>query len=222
MHAMTDRKNAIIGLGHPRCGTGFTANTLIAGGIKVGHERMKQDGIVSWLSASEYTETPWGNGHHRPILPSDLVFCTARSFLSAIPSVIAENRIPASFDFRRKVLKDYSGVDLGDEADVPRNEINIAVAGMALWYEMCLDKNPRFVFRVDHPEDDKLFQTFLGIDISREKSVPRNSRPRLKSGIRFEIKDLEMLSIRWARKCMEVMIRLGYLDDAKTLELFLR
>ena len=39
----------ILGVGHPRTGTGFTSKILSKWGLDVGHETLGKDGIVSWF-----------------------------------------------------------------------------------------------------------------------------------------------------------------------------
>lgn len=214
---MDKPKRRIVGLGHPRCGTGFTSHLISAAGLKVGHERLHEDGIVSWLSVSERTQTPWGNGHHGPIAETDLVFCAVRSMVSAIPSVIPENRIQKSIGFRRKVILGHFGIDITDGNDVPQNEISVALAGMTLWYELCLTKNPEFIFRIDRSEDDAKIQEHLGVKVDRDAIKKRNSRPALKKGIIFSPEMLDIVSVRWLKRSAKLSKTLGYDSDAETL-----
>ena len=41
----------ILGLAHPRTGTGYTSNLLRSFGLHAGHEIMQKDGIVAWQLA---------------------------------------------------------------------------------------------------------------------------------------------------------------------------
>ena len=43
----------ILGLGHPRTGTGYTSNLLKTWGLDVGHEKMGADGIIAWQLVSD-------------------------------------------------------------------------------------------------------------------------------------------------------------------------
>ena len=48
-------------IGHPRCGTKSIARILNLFGYDVGHEGIKNDGIVSWMHAIKNVEYPWLN-----------------------------------------------------------------------------------------------------------------------------------------------------------------
>ncbi|MEP3347403.1 MAG: hypothetical protein ABJN34_07690 [Litoreibacter sp.] len=213
---MIEKSRKIIGLGHPRCGTGFTSYLLSAAGLKIGHERRHADGNVSWLSVSERSVTPWGNGHHRPLKDTDYVFCAVRSMVAAIPSVMAENRVEGSLKFRRDILMNYYGIDITNGKDVPQNEISVALAGMTLWYELCLTKKPEFIFRIDRPEDDEKLNHHFNIEVSRSSISKRNSRPKLKQDINFSHEMLDIVSVRWLKRSAELSRKIGYDNDAST------
>ena len=57
----------ILGIGHPRTGTGYTSKILRKWGLDVLHENIGKDGIVSWFLAFETGPFLWQNQFsHRP------------------------------------------------------------------------------------------------------------------------------------------------------------
>ena len=57
----------ILGVGHPRTGTGYTSKILSKWGLNVLHENIGKDGIVSWFLAFETGPFLWQNQFsHRP------------------------------------------------------------------------------------------------------------------------------------------------------------
>ena len=58
---MANRHMPILGLGHPRTGTGFTSKILNMWGLDVGHEVIGRDGIVSWLLFTDGPNYLWQN-----------------------------------------------------------------------------------------------------------------------------------------------------------------
>lgn len=86
------RTGPLVGLGHPRCGTHFTASLLTSAGLQVGHERIRRDGMVSWMTVAERDAVPWGEsyGDLGPRLRSSL-FLVARSPVTAMRSILGED-----------------------------------------------------------------------------------------------------------------------------------
>jgi hypothetical protein len=59
----------VVVLGHPRSGTGYTAACFRRAGWDVGHEKIGQHGISSWMWAVDSDEVPWGEPRFGTPLP---------------------------------------------------------------------------------------------------------------------------------------------------------
>ena len=212
-----DPESYIVGLGHPRCGTGFTTNLLKSAGIAVGHERLSRDGVVSWMLIGERARNPWGDalgslqGFRR-------TFCVARSPMTAIPSIVPENRKPRSLRFRSSVLQKKSNWKLPSDLGEPSIcEIELAVRSYVAWYELILQIKPATIYRVDRGEDDELLSDFVGMTVRRNENIKRNSRPYLEKPS-FVVGDLEDLSKSLTSRLITLAERLGYPEEAKEIQ----
>ena len=210
-----DPERIVVGLGHPRCGTGFAANLLAASGIEVGHERLGRDGIVSWMLVSEREAVPWGDALG-PLGGYRRIFCVARGPLAAIPSIIAENRKRRSLKFRNKVALERTGAAIGAETDDPREQVALAVASYVIWYEMALALKPGFVFRIEKGVDDAALSDFVGQRVERSENIARNARPHTRHE-GFSVSDLGAVDPHMLDRMALMAARLGYPDDAEAI-----
>lgn len=209
--------SVILGLGHPKTGTGFTAHLLDNNGLAIGHEKIKRDGMVSWLACVNRDDAPWNNKNYKD-LPSDTKkFLITRSPLDSMVSIFAENKNELSFSWRRKVIFEEFGVDITDPS-IGIGDISVAVASLFYWYKLCMIHNPEFVYRVDRVEDDKILSQFVKKNIMRKRRVYKNSHPERHKGFSFDISDVNNLSDTWINNLIEMCLILGYEDDAKKIE----
>lgn len=128
----------LVFLGHPRCGSASLAATLRSSGLQVGHEKLGLDGIVSWWhTGRRMPKTGWpvltpSTRHSSRALIAGKTFLYLRNPRDAIPSIVLENEAKGrennSFRFRRHVLNENFGIDIGD-LDAPL----AAAASYALW-----------------------------------------------------------------------------------------
>lgn len=207
-------KDFYVGLGHPRCGTGFTASLIAKNGLDIGHETVRQNGIVSWMLPGEKYDNPFYDAIG-PLAPFKNIFLVARSPIASIPSIIPENLRGPSLRFRRIILKERLGRDpiggVGSASDITR-----AVASYVNWFELCLGFNPQLIFRVDHEEDDARLSDYLGCEIRREPGIHRNSRPDVrKKG--FAPADLAEVPAPLLTRLEELARTLGYEAEAQTI-----
>jgi hypothetical protein len=127
--------------GHPRCGSAALSAGLKGAGINAGHERMEQDGIVSWWSTGRMGGRgnvkffKIGKAQAQSLVFPDHVYHYIRHPASAIPSIAVENehngRENNSFRFRRMVILKQFGQDL---AQMP--EIEAAAASYVYWNKL--------------------------------------------------------------------------------------
>ena len=79
-------------IGHPRCGTGSVAYYLTEMGHKVGHEKMRLNGVSSWMLAVEDVKYPWGDDINKNRFYFKNIIHIVRNPINAIPSIILENK----------------------------------------------------------------------------------------------------------------------------------
>lgn len=220
--------SVIVGLGHPRCGTGFTASLLQQHGLDVRHEEPGADGIVSWMQLARRDSPPWGAGLTE-YPPDTRVFLVARSPLAALNSVATENQQIRSIGFRAEVIWERCGVDIfaqdnqsGDPAIY--DFLGWAVMSLAYWFEMCLAEQPEFVYRVEQPRDDALLGELAGREIVRKgKKIWRNTfgAHKVSERLDYPMDDLRRVPAGHLTKPVEVTGRLGYPDEAEILAKYL-
>lgn len=141
-------------IGHPRCGSGYSASLCQAIGLKIGHEKLEDDGICSWMFATD-DDCPWalndGARTRRFKYFKDIVM-HVRNPRSAIASIMRDNEhSAASYNFRKKHIFNHFNVDL-DKYD---DNFTRAVASYVYWNKLVLLQNPSCVFRVED-EGEKL------------------------------------------------------------------
>lgn len=217
-----------VGLGHPRCGTGFAASLLQAHGLDVRHEEIGADGIVSWMQVARRAAGPWGDTL-ADYPPGTRQFLVARSPLASLNSVATENQQIRSIGFRSQVIWDRCGIDLFVWTNQTAGEgvydfFGWAVMSLAYWYQICLEDKPEIVFRIERPGDDVLLSDLTGRRIAREgKHVWQNRYgPHKKSGrLEYSMDELRRVPAQHLGKLIEVTDRLGYPEDAETLGRYL-
>lgn len=223
----------IVGLGHPRCGTGFAASLLQQHGLDVKHEDVGADGVISWMQVARRRAGPWGNTL-ADYPAGTKVFLVARSPLAALNSVATENQQIRSIGFRSQVIWERRGIDLFVWDNQTAGEgiydyFGWAVMSMAYWYDICLEDistggEPGVVFRIEQPSDDVLLGGFLGRHIARGgKQVWQNRYgPHKKSGrLEYSLDELYRVPKVHLAKLVEVSARLGYPADAEALRRYL-
>lgn len=215
----------IIGLGHPRCGTGFTTSLLIQHGVQVKHEHIGEDGTISWLQVAKRGPSPWGNTLTE--YPKDSrIFLVARSPLAALNSVATESKQIRSIGFRSQVIWERRGIDIfaWNQQTSPQGQYDYfgwAVMSLAWWYDICLEERPEFVYRVDHPQDDQLLSNLVGRPISREdKNIWRNEKPHVKKD-HYDLSELGRVPKVHLQRLIAITRILGYPDDAEIMKQYL-
>ena len=205
-----------VGLSHPKCGTTFTSSLLRSNNLDVGHERIHLNGIISWMLVAQRQTNPWGDAlgiFH----PHHLKFAIARSPLSAMISIMAENRSTRSFAWRCQVIWDLFQIDLLSPLVAPQKPLNMAIMSYVLWYEAILNTNPLIIYRVDHEEDDKLLAELTKTVIVRNNNIKRNSRPGQHYDLSFNPSMLKQVPRYLCLRLAAIAENLGYPEDAKTI-----
>ena len=96
----------ILGLGHPRTGTGYTSKLLQSWGLNIGHEWMKEDGIVAWQLINPIGPWPYMGEIQTPQYYYNFkhIIYNVRDPYTSIPSIVyTEDDKPESVRFRRSL-----------------------------------------------------------------------------------------------------------------------
>jgi len=139
-------KKKILGLGHPRTGTGYTHKILKSWGLKVGHEKMEADGIVAWPLVKK--EGPWlyiDTMKSGDVYNYRFIIYNLRDPKTSIPSIVhSENTNKDSVKFRTKEL----GIHLTG------NPVEAAINSILKFDELIKERNPDFTFRIEDQSED--------------------------------------------------------------------
>jgi hypothetical protein len=154
----SDRRNArspalktLLIVGHPRCGSGYVAKVLNHLKVDVGHERMRKDGICSWIETVDDLTPPFPR-RALPLATFRAVIGYVRDPREAVPSIMLENIFARSFDFRRFHIYRAFGIDIAAR----RTPVERAIESYLLWMQLAERRNPRCIWRVEHLGEDIL------------------------------------------------------------------
>jgi len=139
------KSKLVLGVGHPRTGTGYTAKLLQSWGLDVGHEKMGKHGTVDW-SLGSGEKSLWQNVDFKECEWQHIIYCIRDPKMS-IPSIVyTENVGNSSQEFRKNYgVKDES------------NPIVSAINSIHMWDLLISQLNPNVIFRIED-ESEKLFQ----------------------------------------------------------------
>lgn len=130
---MQDEKILIIA--PPRSGTGYAAKCMENIGFDLGHERLKSNGISSWLWAVDcYDDARWGD-NFRDIKPDITIMLYRRP-----------EDIIASLAFTAERALDWMGKYVSVKGDDAVEKASYAALG---WIEKCLERKPNFIVSLD-------------------------------------------------------------------------
>jgi len=155
----------IMGVGHPRTGTGFTAHMLNAWGLNVGHEKLLEDGIVAWQFAIE--DGPWPFIKEFEFRPKwEHLIYNVRDPRTSIASIVFTENSTLSYR-----------INNGGVLQSP-NRVEQAIYSILRWDQLINRMKPSLTYRVED-EAPKLFE-FLkskGFEVNWVEPTPGvNSR----------------------------------------------
>ena len=139
-------KKKILGLGHPRTGTGYTHKILKSWGLKVGHEKMEADGIVAWQLVDQ--KGPWP--FISRVKPDnaykwETIIYNVRDPKTSIASIIfSENKSKQSVKFRSEKL----GIDLTG------NRVEAAIRSILEFDKRITAMRPSFTYRIEDQSEE--------------------------------------------------------------------
>lgn len=161
---MTNYK--ILGVGHPRTGTGYSSKLINSFGLDVGHEELRKDGLVAWPLVIPFNKFQNGYPWVRPRinygeLNFETVIYNTRDPKNSIPSIVFTEG--PSLNDRRKIV-DFSKTI---------NEVEMAILSIVTFDEVIKERFPNhFYYRVEN-EQEKLYD-FLSkkYDLKNNYNLP--------------------------------------------------
>ena len=140
-------------VGHPRCGLGYMSKLATALNLPIGHEKMAQYGISSWMFAV-IDENPFAFDKYaasRSLNHFEYCIHHVRNPKFAIPSIMRENKhSEISYEFRRKHIKLHFEIDLDDAS----SEIDKAVLSYVYWNKIILKSKVDLTVRIEDADED--------------------------------------------------------------------
>ena len=127
----------ILGVGHPRTGTGYTAKLLQGWGLDVGHEKMGEHGTVDW-SLSSGSKSLWQDVNFKEWDWQHIIYCVRDPKETIASLIYTENTKEGSMAFREKYGVRSHG-----------NPIITAINSIYRWDELISSLNPNLVFRIE-------------------------------------------------------------------------
>ena len=169
-------KVKILGLGHPRTGTGYTAAALNKWGLEIGHEEPKPDGIVSWtliqedqpqVSESKYKERfdKMGQAYNWKRPTYDTLIYNVRNPIESLPSLVYVVISPTI----KRYIKELVGVNFDST-----NPIEDWIESIVNFDKIITSLNPDIIYRVEDQDD------FLYYALSKRVTISRDYRPHRK------------------------------------------
>lgn len=157
----------ILGLGHPRTGTRYTAKLLQQMGLKVQHERMGHDGIVAWQFASDKKPRPYiQKTLDETAYKFNIIIYNVRNPLKSIPSIIHTEETTLEY---RQMVGGFT---------ISQNPVETAILSILAWDKLITDKKPDFVYRIEDQELE-LYEFLQSCNLkvkAPNKLEPQNAR----------------------------------------------
>ena len=171
---LINRHKLVLGLGHPRTGTGHTARIMKSWGLRVSHEGMDLHGIVAWQLAPDAAPPLIAMNRERKLFRNmyvyDAIVYNVRDPFYSLPS-IAFSEI-YSLEWR----------SFWGNFKLQPNILTMAIESLLSWDNMIINKNPNITYRIEDQDDylyrelEKLFPDVVKwTDLEVNKA--HNSRP---------------------------------------------
>ena len=133
-------KKLILGLGHPRTGTGYTSKIMKSWGLRAGHEYMDKHGIVAWQFATEAPPPMIAINKFPTLCKDDWEFETivynVRNPYNSLLSIVAET-------YTLKWRSQWGGFEITE------NVLLNAINSLLSWDKMIMNKNPQIIYRIE-------------------------------------------------------------------------
>lgn len=172
----------ILGLGHPRTGTKFTAEILVSMGLDVGHEKLGEHGIVAWPLVYPKGPWPWvSRTPHTGITPMRIVY-NVRSPHRSIKSIVyTDDKKEKSGKWRKKYL------DLPLRGEV-HNRVEHAIISLLRFDQLIMAQSPDLVYRIED-QDKSLVQMVQDDWTGSPRSLKDYRNPGIVNARNYDDKD---------------------------------
>lgn len=209
-------------LGHPRCGTGFTASILQQYSLDIGHEKLGKDGISAWFLACKNDLPSFAtyslNSTREQIDQIDqndqskhqIIHCL-RDPLYAIPSIyytetpLSRNSSSCWYSCMKE-SHEFRMRHLGISNDAPL--CDTVVKSFLGWNQLIEDDGVDLQFRIESPQELEKYLENMNYtrNVICEHKTNVNSRPQLKPTTKQVTKsDLEDKLFEWNNVSSELL-----------------
>lgn len=188
----------ILGVGHPRTGTGYTAKLLQSWGLDVGHETMGEHGTVDWSIVSG--KSTWQSIEISKFNWDHIIYCVRDPKESIASIAYTEDK---SLEFRIK----STGMRTKE------SKLFNAISSILAWDGLIRKINPNLVFRIED-QSNKLFEYLESNNINAsfdDSLIGVKHNVRIHPAIDKLIKEeIELVPYTFRRLINEYCIRYGY------------
>jgi len=190
----------ILGLGHPRTGTGYTAKLLQSWGLDVGHERMGEHGTVDWSLAGG-GKSVWQEVDFREWNWSHIIY-PVRDPRESIASIAGTEQSGASLQFRAKFEPNV----------MMQNQVASAIVSIVKWDQLIRERGPGVTYRIeDQAEEVFKYLTTAGVEVTwSDEAVGKKWNQREHETFDELLKSSEYVLGRYKRQINEYCDRYGY------------
>jgi len=198
--SVNKRSKLILGVGHPRTGTGYTAKLLQSWGLDVGHEKMGEHGTVDW-SLGSGEKSLWQDVDFREWEWQHIIYCVRDPRMS-IPSIVyTENVGKVSETFRQKKSNFYHH----------DNPIVRAINSLLEWDNLINNMNPNIIYRIEKDSKDLYEYLKQHTDVAWDESTI-GTRYNQRNHKNWEEMESEFLTVprRYKNRLNEYCKRYGY------------
>lgn len=192
----------ILGLGHPRTGTGYTAKLLQSWGLDVGHEVMGGHGTVDWTLAAG-GKSLWQGVDFKDWNWQHKIYCV-RDPRESIASIAYTEAGGPSFEFRKA-----KEMRVGNP-----NPIVSAIASIIKWDQLITQMSPNLVYNIESKEGAKKLFDYLqesGVEVTwNERFIGKRYNTREHKDFDTLLKEHGNIPNRFKRQINEYCKKYGY------------
>jgi len=159
----------VLGIGHPRTGTGFTSKICRLWGLDVGHEQSKKDGIVAWQLVSK--QGPYPYGKELKVRPEyKTLIYNVRDPKESLPSIVyTEDIKQPSFDYRNYLYKNSMKRN---------NPIENAIISIIEYDTMAINLKPNIIYRIEDQKENLFDYLKISYPNIRYKGISKRVNKR--------------------------------------------
>lgn len=191
----------ILGVGHPRTGTGFTSKVFRLWGLDVGHEKLKKDGVVAWQLINETGPYPYILDLETRPLYEHLVY-NIRNPRDSLPSIVyTENIKELSFDYRNSFYQNRMTSD---------HPVENAILSIIEYDNIVKSMSPSIVYRIEDQKED-LFKYFKNLyPTIKYKGISKKVNKRIHPSFDDMLAEFGDISLSYKKMINNYCLNYGY------------